>query len=74
MIRLHVKPGVTAHDVIVGVTVAGELYPGPHEVELVVGERSLKLGEKWRVAASMECVARLEDHGRVEVIEAGPSG
>jgi len=35
--------------------------PGDHELELVVGRRTLRLGEEYRVASSGSCLAELDE-------------
>jgi DNA polymerase-3 subunit alpha len=44
-------------------------HPGDHELMLLVGERSLLLGDSWRVAASPGCRAELAGlHARARLV------
>lgn len=55
--------------VIAAVKAVAASYPGEHELALMTegGARTVVLGPDWTVDASIDCVAALEEHGRVEV-------
>lgn len=44
-------------------------FPGHEPLQILVGERSLKMGAAWRYDASPACLAALGEYGEVEVAE-----
>jgi hypothetical protein len=83
VIRLRVDRSVPA-ELVDRVKLVADLYPGEHRLEILL-ERpprigpdgrlpeedttTLVLGDMWMAEASVECIARLEKYGMVEVVE-----
>lgn len=74
VILLHLDPDFPwdRGELFARLRILGDVHEGDHSVHVVVGRRELALGDRFKVAADAECVAELEEFGRVEVVEALP--
>lgn len=66
MIVLRLSPNARPFDAQTVAQLA-ERFPGHEPLQILVGERSLKMGAAWRYDASPACLAALREYGEVEV-------
>lgn len=66
MIILRVQPGLEAAVALADIKLMAARFPGDEQLELRVGQRSIRLGEPWGYDASPQCLAALGEFGTVE--------